>query len=92
MSIAEDVVNGEICQFCCGSPPATPKGYPFTCRSCQTDGDLKERPPKKNKRKIKCPICDRRIKHDGFQNHVKDKHPSFTEKINKAIIEVLKEN
>ena len=35
--IADAIVEGEICQMCCGNPPDEPLGYPFTCDECKHD-------------------------------------------------------
>ena len=38
--IADDIVNGEICDCCC-SPLKIIWGYPVTCVDCDGDAELK---------------------------------------------------
>jgi len=87
--IADQIINGEICQMCCCGE-GEGRGYPYTCSDCDqpvyqsTQGAT-------GKGKCSCPICNKRVRKIGLQGHVKDCHPEYLQKIYKSILNALKE-
>lgn len=35
--IADDIIDGAICQICCCPDDGEPRGYPYTCAECGGD-------------------------------------------------------
>ena len=74
--IADQIVNGECCEFCC-MPLEEPTGYPVRCHSCAFEVDeVSVDPISPNSQRLKstCPICKRRIKSVGLLNHIESEH------------------
>lgn len=91
--IADQIVNGDICQMCCCTE-GSGEGYPFTCRECLGEMGLEDEPtlgnPAVAKNKTQCPLCHKRVRQIGLQNHVKEVHPEYQDKAYKAILKVLR--
>ena len=86
--IADAIVDGEICQICCGNPPDVPQGYPFTCGECD-DRVAPHRPHADDvpfdgpddllrfiqNTKTTCDECGKTLKTKiGLAQHKRDKH------------------
>lgn len=63
--IADDIVDGVICQLCCR--PIEDYGYPRTCDDCQEE----DRPVAS---KVHSPDCGKRVKVKGLKDHRRDAH------------------
>ncbi len=37
--IADDIIDGAICQICCCPDDEEPRGYPYTCAECGGDSE-----------------------------------------------------
>jgi len=79
MSIAMDIINGEICQECCGmlDDDQQGMGFPQTCAYCIAASGLRGNLPKCTT-KIPCPICGKKVKETGLEMHTKAVHGETT--------------
>lgn len=84
---ADMIINGESCQEC-NVYMGEPVGYPRTCKGCRridfasTAGNRK--PPANNSGKTNCPVCNKRVKLAGGNDHLRDSHYTYwEEKVNK---------
>ena len=64
---AEMILNGECCQVCMVPCAGEPRGYPFTCGSCQLEDRIVSG-------KTHCPTCGKRVKAKGLNQHRRDAH------------------
>jgi len=72
--IADDIIDGVICQWCCGPLPGEPRGFPASCRDCaHNDAPPKQAKPKAEK--VSCPKCGARVKKAGLADHTRDVPP-----------------
>ncbi len=76
--IADMILDGQMCQWCC-EIIGDGDGYPVICQSCQKENNVdqhgEDRKPKKTSGpKVKCPVCQKKIKHAGLAMHRKDVH------------------
>lgn len=102
MSIAEDIVEGWICQVCC-QPLEYPIGIPTTCGECQgileddyTEMEAKWQlprymPAKPLTGKVNCPVCTKNVKKSGLYQHVLEHHPEHAKAAYKALTGKLTE-
>lgn len=68
--IADQMLNGEICQFCM-EPFEGAVGYPVSCPECKKSEYIAEEPVKK----VNCGYCGKRLKASGLKDHIRVKHP-----------------
>ena len=73
--IAEMMLEGTLCEGCGVTLDGDAPGYPRYCsRSCQRD----RQPSKPNSTKTPCPVCGKRVKTHGLDNHMRDAHKGNT--------------
>ena len=86
--IADMMLDGTLCEGC-GVFMGEDVGFPRLCGSCAKDRrtagrairstglggfqDIGERPPPPIA-KVKCPLCNRKVKHNGLADHQRDAH------------------
>ncbi len=86
--IADQIINGEICEMCQQATEDCPVGWAFTCSECRDESPeliLNEI----NKQKVDCPICGKRYKKTGIYNHTQSAHPESMDDIHNALLLVL---
>lgn len=77
--IADMMLDGQMCQWC-GDILGDGDGYPVVCRGCQKEnnvdqyGDEITKSKKSPGPKIKCPVCQKKVKFAGLAMHRKDVH------------------
>ena len=72
--IAEMMLDGTMCQ-CCGvylHDGEDGDGIPAFCPDCQPETQKKVWAP--NKKKVKCPLCQKLVKSVGLGDHVETVH------------------
>lgn len=74
---ADLMLEGHICQHCT-APMQEASGYPQSCIDCRSfDRDLAPAEPKANsKTKAACPICGKKVKLIGLDQHRRAAHPN----------------
>jgi hypothetical protein len=75
--IAEMMLDGTLCQ-CCGEYMGESMGFATTCAACRRDTNINSkyiprsmRPSPKN---TSCPVCKRRVRIAGLDDHMKALH------------------
>ena len=77
--IADQIIEGEICQICCCPDDGGARGYPYTCAECGGDDMQQTVNPQHHatrgkSKKVKCPHCDKMVAEVGLQQHKVAKH------------------
>lgn len=68
---AEMLLDGTCCQYC-GEFIGDEIGFPRACPSCEAEA-------KELRSRMECPICNKLVKKNGLQDHMRDKHPTKEE-------------
>lgn len=75
--IADAMLNGDMCEGC-GVEMFGGMGFPQRCPACRRDdGEAPTRRYKgtpRNKKKLSCPDCGKRVKAVGLRDHRRDAH------------------
>lgn len=77
--IADMMLDGTLCEGCGVFITTEPPGYPCYC-SAQCKADRTPAMPAKPLpiAKVKCPVCKRKVKHNGLADHMRDAHKEKT--------------
>jgi hypothetical protein len=67
--IAEMMLDGTLCESCGIPLNDDPPGYPCMCAHCHVSKRIYTAPAK-----VKCPVCKKKVKHNGLADHVRDAH------------------
>lgn len=68
--IAEMMLDGTLCEGCGCDLPGEAPGHPRYCHDCRRH----RAPVSPQSTKVQCPICRRRVKRVGLNNHMRDAH------------------
>lgn len=73
--IADMMLDGTLCEGCGVFIATEPPGYPCYC-SAQCKADRTPTMPAKPLpiAKVKCPVCKKKVKHNGLADHMRDAH------------------
>ena len=77
---ADMILEGESCQDC-GVYLGDAVGYPRTCKGCKRQEVATTRAT--NSGKTNCPVCNKRVKLAGLNDHLRDSHYSYWEEVSK---------
>lgn len=73
--IADMMLDGTLCEGCGVYIEGEAPGYPRHCSAqCRTDCSPAVAPKSQPIAKVKCPICKRKVKHNGLADHMRDAH------------------
>lgn len=73
--IADMMLDGTLCEGCGGYIEGEAEGYPRYCSAqCRADRTPVKVPKPQPIAKVKCPVCKRKVKHNGLADHMRDAH------------------
>ena len=76
--VAEMMLEGTLCASC-GVYLGRDNGYPEYCHDCEKENAVAKKAERRAAyiapvAKVKCPMCGKKVKHNGINDHQRDSH------------------